>query len=218
MHNVNHCDFSGIHMLENVVKVCRDKNGDVFMVRVSYAVKRLMESTNFIDYLGPDHFLTEEEAIGHMFHKMLDPAVCIYECPYRAFKECQNLPKHFYPQAITFYDSKIIERDVEMIDAHGLRAMIGAGLEPPLIFDVREPREFKKGCIPEAASRPLPNFLSDVAEIPEDTQVVFVCRSGRRSRLAAHVLKEQGCKNVRILKGGMQAWETAGFLEAIDHD
>jgi len=218
MHNVNHCDFSGIHMLENVVKVCRDKNGDVFMVRVSYAVYKLMESTNFIDFLGENHFLTDEEAIGHMFYKVLDPAVCIYECPYRVFKECQNLPKHFYPQAISFYDSQLIEHDVETIDAHDLRDVIGAGLEPPLVFDVREPREFKKGRIPQAASKPLPILLSNVKEIPEDKQVVFVCRTGRRSRLAAHVLKEQGCKNVRILKGGMQAWETAGLLEAVDRD
>ncbi|NIP23143.1 MAG: SulP family inorganic anion transporter, partial [Phycisphaerae bacterium] len=85
MHNVNHCDFSGIHMLENVVKVCRDKGGDVFMVRVSYPVRKLMESTNFIEFLGENHFLIEEEAIGHMFHKVLDPAVCIYECPFRVF-------------------------------------------------------------------------------------------------------------------------------------
>lgn len=218
MHNVNHCDFSGIHMLENVVKVCRDKDGDVFMVRVSYPVKRLMETTGFIDYFGEDHFLSEEEAIGHIFHHVLDPAVCIYECPYRAFKECQNLPKHFYPQAIAFYDAGIIERDIDMIDPHRLREMIKAGHKPPVIFDVREPREFKKGRIPQAALKPLPMLLSNVTEIPDDRQVIFVCRSGRRSRLAAHVLKEQGRKNIHILKGGMQAWESAGLLEAIDNE
>jgi SulP family sulfate permease len=218
MHNVNHCDFSGIHMLENVVKVCRDRDGDVYMVRVSYLVQRLMQSTGFVNFLGEDNFLSEEEAIGHMFHRVLDPAVCIYECPYRAFKECQNLPKHFYPQAMSFYDSKTIERDVETIDAHHLRGMFAAGLEPPVVFDVREPREFKKGRIPQAASKPLPVLLSNVKDIPEDKQVIFVCRSGRRSRLAAHVLKEQGCKNVRILEGGMQAWESAGLLEAIDNE
>jgi SulP family sulfate permease len=218
MHNVNHCDFSGIHMLENVVKYLRDRDGDVYLVRVSFAVNRLMETTNFIEFLGKDHFLTDEEAIGHMFHKVLDPAVCIYECPHRAFKECQNLPKHFYPQAISFYDIKIVERDIEMVEAHNLREMIAAGLEPPIIFDVREPREFKKGRIPQASSRPLPLLLASVSEIPADKEVIFVCRSGRRSRLAAHVLKEHGCKKVRILKGGMQAWESAGLLEAIDNE
>jgi SulP family sulfate permease len=123
MHNVNHCDFSGIHMLENVVKLYRDRKGDVFMVRVGYQVYGLMESTNFIEYLGEDNFLSEEEAIGHMFHRVLDPAVCIYECPHRALKECQNLPKHFYPPAIYFFDSKIIERDVETIYPHHQREL-----------------------------------------------------------------------------------------------
>jgi SulP family sulfate permease len=215
MHNVNHCDFSGIHMLENVVNVCRDRAGDVFMVRVSYQVNRLMESTGFIDFLGEDHYLSEEEAIGYLFHHVLDAATCIYECPYRAFKECQNLPKHFYPQAISFYESKMLDRPFETIEPHQLREMM-AGLEKPLLFDVREPREFKKGRIPQASLKPLPTLLSDLSDIPQDQLVIFVCRSGRRSRLAAHVLEERGCKKVLILKGGMLAWESAGLLAAID--
>jgi SulP family sulfate permease len=91
-----------------------------------------------------------------------------------------------------------------------------AGLEKPLLFDVREPREFKKGRIPQASLKPLPTLLSDLSDIPQDQLVIFVCRSGRRSRLAAHVLEERGCKKVLILKGGMLAWESAGLLAAID--
>jgi SulP family sulfate permease len=216
MHNVNHCDFSGIHMLENVVKVCRDRSGDVYMVRVSYQVSGLMDSTGFSEFLGRDHYLSEEEAIGYLFHHVLDPATCIYECPYRAFKECQNLPKHFYPQAISFYESKALDRPFAMIDPHQLREMMTKGIEKPLIYDVREPREFKKGRIPQASLKPLPALLSDLSAIPDDQLVIFVCRSGRRSRLAAHVLEERGCKQVMILKGGMLAWESEGLLAAID--
>ncbi|MFZ0548745.1 MAG: SulP family inorganic anion transporter [Candidatus Promineifilaceae bacterium] len=216
MHNVNHCDFSGIHMLENVVKVCRDRSGDVFMVRVSLQVSSLMDSTGFTDYLGQDHFLSEEEAIGRLFHHVLDPATCIYECPVRAFKECQNLPKHFYPQAISFYETGLVDRECEMINPQDLRAMISNGEMSPLILDVREPREFKKGRIPQATLKPLPALLSDLSAVPEDQTIVFVCRSGRRSRLAAHLLKERGCKKVLVLNGGMLAWESSGLLEAVD--
>lgn len=216
MHNVNHCDFSGIHMLENVVKYCRDMAGDVFMVRVSYQVEHLMETTGFNEFLGQDHYLSEEEAIGYIFHHVLDPATCIYECPYRAFKECQNLPKHFYPHAIAFYESKLLDRPFATIDPQQLRELMAGGLEKPLIYDVREPREFKKGRIPQAALKPLPMLLTDLSDIPTDRQVIFVCRTGRRSRLAAHVLEQRGCKQVLILKGGMLAWESAGLLEAVE--
>jgi SulP family sulfate permease len=216
MHNVNHCDFSGIHMLENVVKICRDRDGDVYMVRVSIPVKRLMDSTGFTDFLGEDRYLSEEEAIGFLFHHVLDPATCIYECPIRAFKECQNLPKHFYPQAISFYEAGLVDQQCETINPFDLKEMIKGGLDSPLIFDVREPREFRKGRIPQARLKPLPLLLSDISDIPVDQSVVFVCRSGRRSRLAAHILKERGCKKVLVLSGGMLAWESCGLLEAVD--
>ncbi|MFO7536611.1 MAG: SulP family inorganic anion transporter, partial [Chloroflexota bacterium] len=92
MSRVNHCDFSGIHMLENVVRTYRDKGGDVFLVRVADPIQQLMEATGCHQYIGEKNILSEDEAISHIFRHVLDPAICIYECPVRAFKECQNLP------------------------------------------------------------------------------------------------------------------------------
>jgi SulP family sulfate permease len=96
MHNVNHCDFSGIHMLESVVHTFRERGGDVFMVRVDSRVDRVMNTTGFTDTLGSQHFLSSDRAIDYLFHHVLDPAFCIYECPFRVFKECQNLPKQLF--------------------------------------------------------------------------------------------------------------------------
>jgi hypothetical protein len=93
MHHVNNCDFSGIHMLENVVRAYRDRGGDVFFARPNNPVYDMMCSSEFIDQIGADHIVNDEEAIPTIFYKHLDPAVCIYECPLRVFKECQNLPK-----------------------------------------------------------------------------------------------------------------------------
>ncbi|HXV97705.1 MAG TPA: SulP family inorganic anion transporter, partial [Anaerolineae bacterium] len=93
MHGVNHCDISGIHMLESLTRTCRDGGGDLFLMKVQGPVHALMESTGFCDQLGRDHFLPEDQAIEYIFHKILDPAICIYECDVRAFQECQNLPK-----------------------------------------------------------------------------------------------------------------------------
>ncbi len=52
MHNVNNCDFSGIHMLESVLRTYRDRGGDVFLVRASFRVRQRMEKTGFDINIG----------------------------------------------------------------------------------------------------------------------------------------------------------------------
>jgi SulP family sulfate permease len=87
--------------------------------------------------------------------------------------------------------------------------------ERPFVVDVREPREFSQGHIPEAQSLPLAHFLTNDWQLPKDQPIVLVCRSGRRSRRAAILLIDSGLENIRILDGGMAAWEAAGLLEAV---
>ena len=80
---------------------------------------------------------------------------------------------------------------------------------------MREPREYKKGHVPEAQLMPLSTILTKKAEVPHDRPVVLVCQTGRRSTRAAGAFHSNGCQ-VRILQGGMLAWESAGLLEAVD--
>jgi SulP family sulfate permease len=61
MNKVNHIDFSGIHMLESIVRSFRDRGGDVYLVRVNYRVRDVMKTTNFDAHLGLDHFVTDDE-------------------------------------------------------------------------------------------------------------------------------------------------------------
>jgi SulP family sulfate permease len=216
MHTVNHCDFSGIHMLENVVRLCRDRGGDVYMVRVNYRVYHVMESTHFCDFLGDNRFLIEDEAISHLFHNILDPAVCIYECPIRVFKECQNLPKRIIIDNIPLI-GEVNTDNIKTVSPQELwgQMWINDG-NPPFIVDVREPREFSRGHLPDAILEPLPTILSEKVKFPPQREIVLVCRTGRRSRRAAHALKQMGVLNVAILEGGILAWEAAGLLEAFD--
>jgi SulP family sulfate permease len=217
MHHVNHCDFSGIHMLENVVRFFRDQGGDVFIVRVSQPVLALMRSTGCDRFLGADHFLAEDEAIAYIFHHILDPAVCIYECSVRAFKECQNLPKRIDLINIPLY-SEVPKANILAISPQKLWLQLhnGYGGKPPFVVDVREPREFRQGHIPEAQLIPLPTIMSDSVKLPNDRPIILVCRTGRRSRRAAYALQHIGCVNVAVLQGGMQAWEAAGLLAAVE--
>jgi SulP family sulfate permease len=175
-----------------------------------------MQSTGFCDRLGPDHFLMEDLAIGYLFYKMLDPAICIYECDVRAFQECQNLPKRTYPIDIPLH-TDIPPDSIASISAQTLQERLRNGDTPPLVIDVREPREFKQGHIPYSQLVPLPKLLSETLDLPLpfDHDIVLVCRSGRRSTRAAYVLQNKGYRNVCILQGGILGWETAGYLEAV---
>lgn len=217
MTHVNHCDFSGIHMLESVVRTFRDRGGDVFLVRVSLPVSQLMQSTGFDAMVGHDHFLDEDQAIEHLFHRILDPVICIYECPLRVFKECQNLPKQVDLIGIP-HESDVPSEHIFSLTPEELWRLqhVATAVDPPYVIDVRERREFKRGHVPGSHSVPLSTIFLDTVKFPGDRQIVVVCRSGRRSRRAAYALQHMGVMHVSILAGGILAWEAAGLLEAVD--
>jgi SulP family sulfate permease len=214
LQGVNQCDFSGIHMLETIRYTCRERGGDLFLMKVQKPVQAVMKSTGFYNELGAEHFLDEDEAVSYLFYKILDPAVCIYECPVRAFKECQNLPKRFDPDFSI--PPEIPQRDVAHISPFELQKKLFNGASLPVIIDVREPREYKQGHVPKAQLIPLPKIMANAPNLPQDREIVLVCRTGRRSARAAQILQSCGCQHVSILRGGILAWEAAGLLEAIE--
>jgi SulP family sulfate permease len=216
MHSVQQCDFSGIHALESIVRGIRDGGGDLFMVRVRQPVLELMRTTGFQARLGADHFLEEDGAISHLFHKVLDPAICIYECDVRAFRECQNLPKHAFPSEIPLH-TDIPAGQVAEVPPQELWQRLRSP-HPPQVVDVREAREFRQSRIPQARLVPLSRLLGETAELPRDLSIVFVCRGGRRSTRAAYLVQNRGYEEVAVLQGGMLAWEAANLLAAVGED
>ena len=215
LQSIQHCDISGIHVLEAVVRAYRDMGGDVYISRYQMRVLEIMESSGFMELLGEDHFLGHDEnAIEFIFYKVIDPAICIYECPVRVFKECQNLAKRLDLIGDTPL-TKPPNKRVENVAPKALWDELHADF-PPLVVDVREPREFRRIHIPEARSIPLPDLLREPARIDLGRDVVFVCQSGRRSTRAASELLDAGYEKVRVLRGGMNAWRAEKLIEAID--
>jgi SulP family sulfate permease len=212
MHSVQVCDISGIHMLEGVVRAYRARKGDVFLVRVQEPILHLMRRTGFLKYLGRDHILSEDNAIEYLFYKVLDPAICIYESNVRVFKECQNLPRPDYPIALSL-DLDLSKGQVADLTPDQLWQRLH-DQPPPLVIDVREPREFQRGHIPRAELMPFTSLLTSRLDLPDVPLIVFVCRSGRRSERAARLFQQKGYSQVAVLQGGMLAWEAAGLLEA----
>jgi rhodanese-related sulfurtransferase len=77
-----------------------------------------------------------------------------------------------------------------------------------VVLDVRENLEWKAGRIPGALHIPLARLPARNHELPRDTTIVTVCRSGHRSGLAARWLRRAGYE-VEDLDGGMKAWARA---------
>lgn len=216
MHSVQHCDISGVKALQTIARQCRDRGGELYLVRVREPVRRIMDVTGFTDYLGADRFLDEDHAIDHMFHRVLDPAVCIYECEVRAFRECQNLPKRtLVGEMIPLMPADIEARPAPTIEPRELWRQLHTGA-PLRVVDVREPREYHQGHIPRADLLPLPELLTRPEQLPAERPLVLVCRSGRRSARAAAWLVRRGYADILVLRGGMLAWEASDLLVAIE--
>jgi rhodanese-related sulfurtransferase len=97
------------------------------------------------------------------------------------------------------------------ISAPELKRRLDAG-EALYLLDVRSSDEYAHdGRIAGAHLLPLPALALRLDELPKDTPIVCVCRSGSRSGVAAEQLARKGFANVLNLAGGMLGWARAGL-------
>jgi rhodanese-related sulfurtransferase len=80
-----------------------------------------------------------------------------------------------------------------------------------LLVDVREENEVAAEAYPDAVVVPLSSFDPSAIPDPQGRQVVFACRSGRRSVTASLAAQEQGFPYSAHLAGGILAWKAAGL-------
>jgi rhodanese-related sulfurtransferase len=80
-----------------------------------------------------------------------------------------------------------------------------------VLVDVREPNETAVERFPGAVLVPLSSFDPATIPAPPGSEVVFACRSGRRSVTASIAAQEQGFDYDAHLAGGILAWKEAGF-------
>ena len=80
-----------------------------------------------------------------------------------------------------------------------------------LLVDVREPNEVAVEAYPGAVVVPLSSFDPQAIPDPQGKQVVFACRSGKRSVTASLAAQAAGLPYDRHLAGGILAWKAAGL-------
>ena len=79
--------------------------------------------------------------------------------------------------------------------------------DAPLVVDVRLPVEYRSVHLEPSVLLPLDEIVQRRGELPRDRELVLVCRTGTRARLAAAQLPGLF---TRVLEGGIAAWQEAG--------
>jgi len=99
----------------------------------------------------------------------------------------------------------------EAADAHELSPsaaaeLIEAGAD---LIDVRQPSEFEAGRLSGARNIELNELSARSGAIDRKRPVLFICRSGNRSGMAADAFREAGW-DAHNLAGGIEAWVAEG--------
>lgn len=80
-----------------------------------------------------------------------------------------------------------------------------------LLVDVREPHEVAVEAYPDAVVVPLSGFDPNDIPDPAGREIVFACRSGKRSVTASLAAQAEGLSHDKHLAGGMLGWKAAGL-------
>jgi rhodanese-related sulfurtransferase len=100
------------------------------------------------------------------------------------------------------------------VDAAELAEMISSG--DVEVIDVRRDYEYEAGHIPGARHVEMNDLTASAGSLPKDKPVVFYCRSGNRSGMAAEAFGQAGF-DAHNLAGGIMAWvDTENPLEPAD--
>lgn len=91
-------------------------------------------------------------------------------------------------------------------------------LDDYTLIDVREAWERDIVSVPDAVAIPLEELRTDgwaaVEKATAATELVFMCKSGARSRTAIELLGSPGARRLRSLSGGVLAWADAHGVDA----
>lgn len=80
-----------------------------------------------------------------------------------------------------------------------------------LLVDVREPNEVEAEAYPYGVVVPLSTFDPKAIPDPQGKEVVFACRSGKRSVTASLAAQAAGLPYDKHLAGGMLGWKASGL-------
>lgn len=106
------------------------------------------------------------------------------------------------------------EQQVASISPEELKRRLEAH-EPMLLLDVREPGELsgELGRLDKIVNIPVGTLAKRLEELEpyRPQEIITICRSGGRAHTAAQLLAQADFRRVRVLAGGMTAWNKLGY-------
>ncbi|KAA6461469.1 rhodanese-like domain-containing protein [Bacillus cereus] len=75
-----------------------------------------------------------------------------------------------------------------------------------LFIDVRTPGEFRSNHIHGFRNIPLNELPQRANSLDKQKEIIVICQSGMRSKIATKILKKLGFKHIINVSGGMGAW------------
>jgi rhodanese-related sulfurtransferase len=79
------------------------------------------------------------------------------------------------------------------------------------LLDVRTQEEWDEFHVPGTTLIPLDELPDRLAEVPEDREIVVICRSGNRSQEGRDILVDAGFTQVSSMSGGLKEWGSLGY-------
>jgi glyoxylase-like metal-dependent hydrolase (beta-lactamase superfamily II)/rhodanese-related sulfurtransferase len=107
---------------------------------------------------------------------------------------------------------ELVDR-IERVTAGSLAEQLGSS-EPPLVLDVRTPREWEEKRIEGSVNVPLARLGERLGVLSRERPIVVQCASGYRSAIASSLLRRAGFGRVADLVGGLAAWEASRHAAA----
>ena len=105
-------------------------------------------------------------------------------------------------------EERPIER-IELIDPEELAKRLD-GPGAPLVLDVRNDAEYAAEHIPGSVHIPYGELNDRHGELPRERPIATICRGGKRSGLAASILRRQGFAGVVHVGRGVGVWRQGG--------
>ena len=102
-------------------------------------------------------------------------------------------------------ETTTLPAEISIYEAHELYQ------EGVFFLDVRTQEEWVEFHAPNSTLIPLDQLESRIHEVPDDEQIVVVCRSGNRSQAGRDILLENGFEQVTSMAGGLNAWRSSGY-------
>jgi glyoxylase-like metal-dependent hydrolase (beta-lactamase superfamily II)/rhodanese-related sulfurtransferase len=99
-----------------------------------------------------------------------------------------------------------LTRDTERLSAPFAAECLSWEL-PPILIDIRTPRERQQKHIVGSVSIPLNHLLEKLEQLPKDRPLLVYCAGGYRSSIAASLLQTNGFPLVSEIAGGLAGWE-----------